>query len=270
MAGRLRYLAFLSNDPDEIAGFYMRHLGLEELGRSNQGDVSITDGYMNLTFLKARDELIELDRSIGLHHVGLQVDNMERVTTRYKDIMPRGMIIEEAGGIHFGECRIHDPEARPITLSTGDYGVGGEERRIPRVAHIAYNALDPTTVMQFYESLFNFHELDTSFERRHQQRLNRFMGDSRVNLAIHPFYNGAPEGHEMRFGVNHFGFLVADMEAKLAAIAAERGEVAKRPATRPYAEYRAQDAEGNRFDLSFKKGWEVDLGNWVTGSDKVA
>ena len=270
MAGRLRYLAFLSNDPDGIAGFYMRHLGLEELGRSNQGDVSITDGYMNLTFLKARDDLIEPDRTIGLHHVGLQVENMERVTTRYQDLMPRGMIIEEKGGIHFGECRIYDPEARPITLSTGDFGVGGEARRIPRVAHIAYNALDPTAIMQFYESLFNFHELDTSYERRHQKRLNRFMGDSRVNLAIHPFYNGAPEGHEMRFGVNHFGFLVADMEDKLAKISAERGEVAKRPATRPYAEYRAQDAEGNRFDLSFKKGWEVDFDTWVTGSDKAA
>lgn len=267
MAGRLRYLAFLSNDPDAIAGFYMRHLGLDELGRSNQGDVSITDGYMNLTFLKARDELIELDRTIGLHHVGLQVDSMERVTTRYRDINPRGMIIEEAGGVHFGECRIYDPEARPITLSTGDFGVGSEERRIPRVAHVAYNALDPTTVMQFYESLFNFHELDTSFERRHQKRLNRFMGDSRINLAIHPFYNGAPEGHEMRFGVNHFGFLVADMAQKLSAITNERGEVVARPATRPYAEYRAQDAEGNRFDLSFKKGWEVDIGSWVTGSD---
>lgn len=266
MRGRLRYLAFLSNDPDGIADFYVRHLGLGELGRSNQGDVSVTDGYMNLTFLKARDELVEADRTIGLHHVGLQVDNMERVTTRYRDINPRGMIVEEAGGLHFGECRIYDPEARPVTLSTGDFGVGGEATRVPRVAHIAFNALDPTAVMQFYETLFGFRELDTSYERRHADRKNRFMGDSRVNLAIHPFYNETLEGHEMRFGVNHFGFLVSDMEEKLSLIEAERGEVAKRPATRPYAEYRAQDAEGNRFDLSFKKGWEVDLGQWVNGA----
>ncbi len=265
MAGRLRYLAFLSNDPDDTAGFYKRHLGLEELGRSNQGDVSITDGYMNLTFFKLRDDMVEPDRTIGLHHVGLQVDNMERVTTRYRDLSPRGVIIEEAKDIHHGECRIYDPEAHAVTLSTGDFGVGGDARNIPRVAHIAYNALDPTAVMQFYESLFNFRELDTSFERRHQERKNRFMGDGRVNLAIHPFYNSTLEGHEMRFGVNHFGFLVSDMEAKLAAISGER-EVEARPASRPYAEFRAQDHEGNRFDLSYKKGWEVDLDTWENGS----
>ncbi len=264
MAGRLRYLAFLSNDPDGITGFYKRHLGLEEIGRSNQGDVSLTDGFFNLTFLKAREELCEPDQTLGLHHVGLQVDNVDKVLARYRDRAPRGEVIEEKGGPHFGDVRIYDPEARAVSLSTGDFGVGGEARRLPRVAHIAFNALDPTNILQFYESLFGFHELDTSFERRSQERKNRFAGDGFTNLAVHPFYNGAPEGHEYRFGVNHFGFLVSDMEAKLDAFSKEI-HVAKRPATRPYAEYRLQDPEGNRFDLSYKKGWEVDLDKWENG-----
>jgi catechol 2,3-dioxygenase-like lactoylglutathione lyase family enzyme len=264
MSGRLRYLAFMTHKPDELSDFYVRHLGLEELARSNQGDVSLTDGFFNLTFLKPRDDILEPDQTLGLHHVGLQVDNMDRVTTRYKDINPRGEIIEERGGPHFGELRLYDPEARPVTLSTGDFGVGGEDRRLPRVAHIAFNALDPTGIMQFYELLFGFCELDTSFERRSQERKNRFMGDGTTNLAIHPFYNGAPEGHEYRFGVNHFGFLVSDMEAKLDSFSKEI-EVAKRPDSRPYAEYRLQDPEGNRFDLSYKKGWEVDIDKWENG-----
>lgn len=264
MSGRLRYLAFMTHKPDELSDFYVRHLGLEELARSNQGDVSLTDGFFNLTFLKPRDDILEPDQTLGLHHVGLQVDNMDRVTTRYKDINPRGEIIEERGGPHFGELRLYDPEARPVTLSTGDFGVGGEDRRLPRVAHIAFNALDPTGIMQFYEMLFGFCELDTSFERRSQERKNRFMGDGTTNLAIHPFYNGAPEGHEYRFGVNHFGFLVSDMEAKLDSFSREI-EVAKRPDSRPYAEYRLQDPEGNRFDLSYKKGWEVDIDKWENG-----
>jgi len=254
----------MTHKPDELSDFYVRHLGLEELARSNQGDVSLTDGFFNLTFLKPRDDILEPDQTLGLHHVGLQVDNMDRVTTRYKDINPRGEIIEERGGPHFGELRLYDPEARPVTLSTGDFGVGGEDRRLPRVAHIAFNALDPTGIMQFYELLFGFCELDTSFERRNQERKNRFMGDGTTNLAIHPFYNGAPEGHEYRFGVNHFGFLVSDMDAKLDSFSREI-EVAKRPDSRPYAEYRLQDPEGNRFDLSYKKGWEVDIDKWENG-----
>jgi catechol 2,3-dioxygenase-like lactoylglutathione lyase family enzyme len=264
MHGRLRYLAFLSRDPDSISNFYTRHFGLDEISRSNQGDVSLTDGFYNLTFLKAREELMELDQTLGLHHVGLQVDSLDRVTTRYRDLAPRAEIIEERGGPHFGECRIYDPEARPVTLSTGDFGVGGEAKNLPRVAHIAFNALDPTNIMQFYETLFGFRELDTSYERRDQERKNRFMGDGATNLAVHPFYNGASEGHEYRFGVNHFGFLVSDMENKLEAFSKEI-EVAKRPETRPYAEYRLTDPEGNRFDLSYKKGWEVDIDHWENG-----
>lgn len=265
MAGRIRYLAFLSNDPDAIAGFYVRQLGLDEIGRSNQGDVSLTDGFFNLTFLKARDELCEPDRTLGVHHVGVQVDDMDRALARYRDLCPRGEVIEEKGAPHFGEVRVYDPEARPVSLSTGDFGVGGEARRLPRIAHVAFNAIDPTGILHFYETLFGFRELGTSFERRGQSRKNRFAGDGFTNLAVHPFYNGASEGHEQRFGVNHYGFLVSDMEEKLQSFAREV-QVAKRPAFRPYAEYRLSDPEGNRFDLSYKKGWEVGVDKWETGA----
>ncbi|TDI64818.1 MAG: hypothetical protein E2O90_08930 [Alphaproteobacteria bacterium] len=259
--GRLRYLAYLSEDPDMMADFYIRHLELEELGRSNEGDVSLTDGFYNITFLKARMELGEPDNTIGLHHVGLQVDDMDRVITKYLDRAPRGEVIEEGGGLHFGEVRIYDPECRAVSLSTGDFGVGGETLRHPRLAHIAYNAIDPTLVLEFYSELFGFRELGTSFERRRDNRKNRFAGDGFTNLAIHPYYNGSAEGHEQRFGVNHIGFLVNDIEQKLENFAKET-ETAPRPAARPYAEYRVRDPEGNGVDLSKTKGWEIGLGKW--------
>ena len=49
--GHMRYLAFLSDDPAALADFYARHFELDELGRSNEGDVSLGDGFYNLTFL---------------------------------------------------------------------------------------------------------------------------------------------------------------------------------------------------------------------------
>jgi catechol 2,3-dioxygenase-like lactoylglutathione lyase family enzyme len=259
--GRLRYIAYLSEDPDMMADFYTRHLELDELGRSNEGDVSLTDGFYNITFLKAREELGEPDNTIGLHHVGLQVDDMDRVITKYLDRTPRGEVIDERGGLHFGEVRIYDPECRVVSLSTSDFGVDGEELRHPRLAHIAYNAIDPTSVLEFYSELFGFRELDTSFERRRDNRKNRFAGDGFTNLAIHPYYNGASEGHESRFGVNHIGFLVNDIERKLENFTKEIPTEA-RPSTRPYAEYRVRDPEQNGVDLSKTKGWEIDLGKW--------
>ena len=38
--------------------------------------------------------------------------------------------------------------------------------------------------------------------------------------------------------------------------------IAPRPSTRPYAEFRFRDLEGNALDLSQTKGWEVDVGKW--------
>jgi catechol-2,3-dioxygenase len=70
----LRYVAFLAQDPSRLADFYQRFLGTEELGRSPEGDVSITDGYYNLTFFKRRPALGEMRMDLGLHHIGLEVD----------------------------------------------------------------------------------------------------------------------------------------------------------------------------------------------------
>ena len=53
----LRYIAYLANDPEKVVDFYHRFLGTEELGRSPEGDISITDGYYNLTFFRRRPSL---------------------------------------------------------------------------------------------------------------------------------------------------------------------------------------------------------------------
>ena len=46
----LRYIAYLANEPEKLTEFYGRFLGTEELGRSAEGDISITDGHYNLPF----------------------------------------------------------------------------------------------------------------------------------------------------------------------------------------------------------------------------
>ena len=106
----LRYVAFLARDPATLADFYYRFLGTEELGRSPEGDISITDGYYNLTFFKRRPALGEMRMDLGLHHIGLEVDNLEEIKGRFLALNPRGMILQESDDIHHGEIRIHDPE----------------------------------------------------------------------------------------------------------------------------------------------------------------
>lgn len=260
MKARIRYLSFLSDAPGELAAFYARHLDLDEVGRSEDGDVTLTDGFFNMTFLHRRSELREPHTEIGLHHIGVEVDDMRMVEERYRAVNPNWPIVREPGGLHFGEARIYDPEGNPISLSQKSFGMREGTNRTPRLRHIAYNALWPEGTLDFFVRVFGFRELSASFERRKQGRGNRFAGDGWTNLAIHPFYSEA-EGHEPRFGINHVGFLVGDLKEKVESFAREV-PVAKRPEWRPYAEFRLRDREGNGFDLSQTKGWEVDLDKW--------
>lgn len=260
MPTRLRYMAVMSDNPDELAQFYKGRFKLEELGRSNEGDVSVTDGFFNISMIKRRPELHEARTGLGLHHVGLEVDSIDAVLERYRATTKRP-IIEEKGGIHFGDVRIFDPEGMPISLSEKSFGVGDRPERLPRLRHIACNALWPEDILNFYILVFGFRELAASRERRQQGRGNRFCGDGCTNFAIHPFYNES-EGHEAHYGVNHFGLLIDDVVGKVNEL---QGEIptSKRPASRPYAEYRLRDPQGNMFDLSQTKGWEIDAGKWA-------
>ena len=261
----LRYIAYLAEAPAKLVDFYHRFLGTEELGRTPDGDITITDGFYNLTFFKNRPELGEMQTNNGLHHIGVQVDDLEEVKGRFIRMFPRGMIIPEANDLQHGQIRLHDPECRPVTVSTTSFGVpASKEKRFPRVRHIAYNALDPETMLQFYTQVLGLREVPSSYLRRQQGRGNRFCGDGTTNLAIHPFYSQV-EGHEAKYGINHIGFLTNTMQATMAELSSVL-KIAPRPSTRPYAEFRFRDIEGNALDLSQTKGWEVDVDKWESAA----
>ena len=257
---RIRYLAVLSEKPEELAKFYVRYLQLKELGCSAEGDISLTDGFYNITFLRRRPALGEPKMEVGLHHIGLEVDSLREVEARYRAVNPRGVVVPEPGGLHYGELRLYDPECNPVSLSERSFGLREEKRRLPYLGHVAFNALDPDGILGFYTQVFGLREVRSSHTRRKQGRLNRFAGDGFTNLAIHPFYNDR-EGHVARFGVNHIGFLVGDLKATMDDLSSVV-PVAARPDDRPYAEFRFPDPEGNGVDLSQTKGWEVDWDKW--------
>jgi len=261
----LRYVAYIAEDPAKLVDFYHRFLATEELGRTPEGDISITDGFYNLTFFKKRPSLGEMQMEVGLHHIGLQVDDIEEVKGRYLKLNPRGMIIQEARDLQHGEIRLHDPECRPVTVSTTSFGVpASKEKPFPRIRHIAYNALDPETMLLFYTQVFRLGEIPSSYQRRQQGLGNRFCADGKTNLAIHPFYSPV-EGHEAKYGINHIGFLTTTLQATIAELRSLL-KIAPRPSTRPYAEFRFRDIEGNALDLSQTKGWEVGADKWETAA----
>jgi catechol 2,3-dioxygenase-like lactoylglutathione lyase family enzyme len=260
---RIRYLAMMSKDPAALGAFYGRHFGLQELGRAPTGDMTLTDGGFNLTLLRERPELREPHKEIGLHHLGIAVDDIDAVVARYKAFNPRGVVVPESGDLQHGEMRIYDPESNPVSLSQRNFGLDSETAGVPRIAHIALNALDTELIRDFYRSVFGFRELFEAHKESAKKPgyRNKHVGDGYSNVAIQTFYNDE-EGHEARFGIAHFGFLVPD--SKLMAEAVQRGgaTVKARPAHRTQSEIRMRDPDGNGCDLS-QRGWEVDTDKWV-------
>jgi catechol 2,3-dioxygenase-like lactoylglutathione lyase family enzyme len=217
-----------------------------------------------MTLLRNRTDLHEPHMEEGLHHLGVAVDDVEAVAARYKARYPRGTVIAENGGPHHGEVRIFDPECNPVSLSQRNFGLPAQPvQRTPRIAHFALNALDTEAILEFYQTIFGFRELfDAHAHRRNEPNYrNKHVGDGTVNVAIQAFY-GKDEGHEARFGIAHFGFLVKSSSAMAEQVQRGGAVVKPRPAIRTQSEARMRDPEGNGCDLS-QRGWEVDTGKWV-------
>jgi catechol 2,3-dioxygenase-like lactoylglutathione lyase family enzyme len=263
---RISYLALLCAQPVELADFYRGSFGLDELGRTQHGDVTLSDGGFNLTLFKRRAELREPRTERGLHHLGVAVDSLEETIARYRAFNPRGVVVAESGDLQHGEVRIHDPECNPVSLSQRRFGLAGAPPRVPRIAHIALNALDTELVLEFYRAVFGFREL---FEAHRESMKrpgyrNKHVGDGATNVAIQTFYSDEV-GHEARFGIAHFGFLVGSSQTMAERVQTAGATVKARPAHRTQSEIRMRDPEGNGCDLS-QRGWEVDTDKWVRGA----
>jgi catechol-2,3-dioxygenase len=103
----IRYLAVISECPEELVQFYDRYLGIRELGRSSTGDIAITDGFLNLTLFRKRPALCEPRMETGLNHIGIQVESVEQAKNLYLKLYPRGPVIPEEGDLYHGIMRIH-------------------------------------------------------------------------------------------------------------------------------------------------------------------
>ena len=116
----------------------------------------------------------------------------------------------------------------------------------PKIRHLAMFVRDPDKVAAFYQDVF---KMDVAYKTDPTKTEGKawFLTDGYMSLAILP---QRLEG-EAPCGLNHFGFAVDDtamISKHLVAAGVE--EPKKRPSTRPYAEYRGCDPEGNWFDIS--------------------
>ena len=116
-----------------------------------------------------------------------------------------------------------------------------------KIRHLAIKTKDPARLAKFYEEVFGMKLI-------HSEKSGAmYMSDGYLTLAI--LRN---RGEATPSGINHFGFEVEDLAETEKRLERFNEPLAARPATRPYAEYRAMDPDGNIFDVSVHGFQEVE------------
>ncbi|MGE5540606.1 MAG: VOC family protein [Gemmatimonas sp.] len=108
-----------------------------------------------------------------------------------------------------------------------------------KIRHIAIKTKSPAKLAKFYEEVFGLKTIHT------EESGAIYMSDGYLTLAL--LRN---RGEATPSGINHFGFTVDDLGEVEEKLKNFDEPLAKRPSTRPFAEYRAMDPDGNLFDVS--------------------
>jgi catechol 2,3-dioxygenase-like lactoylglutathione lyase family enzyme len=261
MNSQIRYLAIVTERPETLANFYSTYFKMRDLGRSDAGDIAVTDGFYNISILKRRDGAEET----GINHFGVTIDDIGQVEARLKEFAPNSDIRPEEGGLFHGDYRVTDPSGQSVTLSTHQFHTPSVERTFPCIRHLAVCVSNNDDVLDFYVNVFGFRESTTSKKIRAQNRVVRWAADGATAMAILPdrTRRDMNERESPRDGLNHFGWLVNNIEPFLNSLPEDC--VSQRPSSRPMAEYRGFDPDRNPFDISQDKGYEIDVDRWVHG-----
>jgi catechol 2,3-dioxygenase-like lactoylglutathione lyase family enzyme len=108
-----------------------------------------------------------------------------------------------------------------------------------KIRHLAIKTKNPARLAKFYEDVFEMQII-------HQEEGGAiYMSDGYLTLAL--LRN---KGEATPSGINHFGFHVEDDREIERRLAKYEEPLVKRPSTRPFAEHRAMDPDGNLFDVS--------------------
>ena len=178
---QIRYLAIVSERPETLAKFYSSHFKMRELGRSDDGDVAVTDGFYNISILKRRDDGNE-PALIILASPSTTSANRSAA----QGIAPNSDIREEEGGLFHGDYRVTDPSGQSVTLSTHQFHTPIVERTFPCIRHLAVCVPNNDDVLNFYVNVFGFRESTTSRRIRSENRVVRWAADGATAMAILP------------------------------------------------------------------------------------
>ena len=227
MLTRIQHAAIVSENFVREAKFYESVFGMK---RSKPGSVeeqkairtnyavSISDGYVGVTVIGRKPGYVP-----GLHHFGVDVDDVEEAIARIKKKYPEVAVLKRPSNRPFATFGAHDPEGNYFDLTQegmsnrrdvyavrpGSPQVEVQRAHPRRIHHIKLRVMNPTSIAAFYRDLFDLQEADKALEDP-----NYYLTDGEVTLIIAPWKMSDFEGAGIdRPGLEHVGFKVESVEA---------------------------------------------------------
>jgi catechol 2,3-dioxygenase-like lactoylglutathione lyase family enzyme len=218
MKSKIQHVAIVSENFVRETKFYESVLGMK---RSKPGSaeeekavkanyaLSIGDGYVGMTVIGRKPGYVP-----GLHHFGIDVDDVEEAIDRVKDKYPDVAVLKRPSNRPFATFGAHDPEGNYFDLTQEgmenrrDVYVEAAREQPRRVHHIKLRVMNPTAIAAFYRDLFDLKEEEKALEDP-----NFYLTDGKVTLIIAPWKMSDFAGAGIdRPGLEHIGYKVESVE----------------------------------------------------------
>ncbi len=228
MVTRIQHAAIVSENFVREAKFYEAVFGMmrskpgsaeEERAIRMNYAVSISDGYVGMTVIGRKPGYVP-----GLHHFGLDVDDIDGAINRIKEHYPAVGVLRRPSNRPFATFGAHDPEGNYFDLTQEgmknrkDVYVEAVREQPRRIHHIKLRVMNPTEIAAFYRDLFDLREEEKALEDP-----NFYLTDGKVTLIIAPWKMTDYEGAGIdRPGLEHLGFKVESVDNVKRELAALR------------------------------------------------
>jgi catechol 2,3-dioxygenase-like lactoylglutathione lyase family enzyme len=249
--GKLRHIAFISDDPKRLSDFYQKHFGFEECKVFPSGSRMVIDPLFNLAFLKSRGDQAgpvvgthrtdgaELERQPGIHHYGFLVDDLNRAVAKLPASLNRGASPQVSAGVggaegaRPAEMRFIDPWGNNVDLSARGF-LGREEKKLPGVRLLAVQVPDLAAACDFYQQQFDLEMVGWSDDGTMR------LSDGTVTLLLTKTHV------RPKSGVQYFGIQVSDLGAVKERLQSDRIAISQNGDD----QIEFSDPEGNRVVVS--------------------
>lgn len=253
--GKLRHIAFISQEPKKLSDFYQRFFGFEEVRVFPSGSRMVIDGLFNLAFLQRSSAQVtvvgthradgsEAELNQGIHHYGFMVDDLDEAVSKLPPSLSRGASPQVSAGVQGpdaarpAEVRFIDPWGNNVDLSSRGF-LGKEEKRLPGVRLVTVQVTNPDQAYEFYKAQFDLAVL------RRDPDGSVVLSDGTVGLVLTKA-QVLPKN-----GIQYFGIQVNDLSTVAGRLQESRVELSS---DGDRDQFRISDPEGNQVVIS-ERGW---------------